>query len=518
MPRGTWALVCRDAWTFTGLHFKSMLGSLWVTVVCSGAGACGEAGNPARDGDAAGVAEAHYVRGILAAELGSRAGARFHYTQAIRLRPDHARALHRRGAEAADLETALQDLDRAVAADPLFAEALCARARVRGARGERHAALADLQRAVDLDGSVALAWSRMWPAFEDPADAVERLSEELEADPEDFFAWLARANARLAIGDEDGALEDHGAAARIEPTSGVAYLARAEIHLGAGRVAQALDELAVAVERASGSPRARELRGLCRYLSGDFTGAENDLTRALELDPRRASSAALRGFARFALGGVDDALADLLLAHELDAERMFDCGPLSLHERDLAQASRDFSRRAEGEPLAAFLLGNTRYREGLAAEAVAAYTRALELSPGFALASMHRGRARRSLGDDQGALRDFDDALAQDERLVRALCERGALYFELGEVARAQDDFERATALGPRSARAWRGAALARLEADPRRALELFSQALHFDPRDAAALRGRAAAFEALGNHPAARRDRRCARALETGA
>ena len=56
--------------------------------------------------------------------------------------------------------------------------------------------------------------------------------------------------------------------------------------------------------------------------------------------------------------------------------------------------------------------GNIRYRLGDNQGAVADYNEAVRINPNFAEAYTHRGNARDDLGDSQGALADYDRASA----------------------------------------------------------------------------------------------------------
>jgi tetratricopeptide (TPR) repeat protein len=75
-------------------------------------------------------------------------------------------------------------------------------------------------------------------------------------------------------------------------------------------------------------------------------------------------------------------------------------------------------------------------------DAVADYTRAIELDPQHTRAYNNRGNAHTSLGEVESALRDYDTALQFDPNLALAYFNRGLLRSRLGDPAQAIADLE----------------------------------------------------------------------------
>lgn len=87
------------------------------------------------------------------------------------------------------------------------------------------------------------------------------------------------------------------------------------------------------------------------------------------------------------------------------------------------------------------------------AKAVADYTQALDLDPGFAMTWHNRGLVFAALGDWRRAIDDYDQALERDPAFGTAWGSRGVAWRETGELERALGDLDRAIELEPDVAR-----------------------------------------------------------------
>jgi tetratricopeptide (TPR) repeat protein len=171
------------------------------------------------------------------------------YNQAIRLKPDYARAFCHRGVvfyqHKGDLKGALEDFDEAIRLEPDYANAFVGRSRTRRKMGDAEGALQDYKEAIRLK-------------------------------PDDSPSFNNRAIARLDMGDLEGALQDYDEAIRLKPDNAKAF----------------------------------SNRGYARYLKGDLEGALHDCEEAIRLKPDFAPAFAHRGIARRAKGDLEGAAAD----------------------------------------------------------------------------------------------------------------------------------------------------------------------------------------------------------------
>jgi tetratricopeptide (TPR) repeat protein len=183
----------------------------------------------------------------------------------------------------------------------------------------------------------------------------------------------------------------------------------------------------------------------------------------------------------------------------------------------LTEAMADYSRAIELEPKLALAWANRGYLYILLrrwTDAVADCSRSIELEAANASAWHSRGAAREKLGQYEKALADYSKALQIDPRFTPAWIDRGNLRARRGLAVEAVTDLTRAIELEPKNAVAWatRGSAYGILRR-PDKALADYSTAVRLDPRYAPAWTSRGNAHVRLGQLNAALAD--YARAIE---
>jgi tetratricopeptide (TPR) repeat protein len=167
-------------------------------------------------------------------------------------------------------------------------------------------------RALALRSHIALQRAAFAPAL---ADLDKAIGGGLPA--EDLgYAYLLRAIAHQALGDEAPAIADLRQATAIEPTLQKLYqdIGRELLH---GRPSDALDEALAADPVTAYGYLDRGTRRLGR---GQFDLAIGDFDAALAREPRLAEAFAARGEARYYKGDNDGALADLRQALDFNAK------------------------------------------------------------------------------------------------------------------------------------------------------------------------------------------------------
>lgn len=82
-------------------------------------------------------------------------------------------------------------------------------------------------------------------------------------------------------------------------------------------------------------------------------------------------------------------------------------------------------------------------------DAIAQFTRAVQIWPQLANAYLERGVSHRYLNQNDEALADFDQAIALNSNLGRAYSARGSIYRERGDSRRALQEFSRSIEISP---------------------------------------------------------------------
>jgi len=170
---------------------------------------------------------------------------------------------------------------------------------------------------------------------------------------------------------------------------------------------------------------------------------------------------------------------------------------------DMAALGKPSKRELQSE---AFKNEGYLYRKhGEFAKAIDLYTKALDITPDYAIACNGRGQAYADTGEHQRAIEDYHLAIQADPEFAKAYNNRGTSYGVLGDRERAIADFDRALELDPNFAQAYynRGR-FYKVQGENQKSVEDCDQAIEHYPGHKGALIVRGAAYSALGdNHRA---------------
>jgi serine/threonine protein kinase/Flp pilus assembly protein TadD len=141
-------------------------------------------------------------------------------------------------------------------------------------------------------------------------------------------------------------------------------------------------------------------------------------------------------------------------------------------------------------------------------QAIAEFTKAIDLDPMLALAYAYRGNAHTWNKDINKAIEDCDRALKLDPGNALAFAFRGEAFADQKEFDRAFRDLDKAIDLDPNLAVAYRNRAFAYwCKEDIDRALRDLNDALRIDPKYLIAIKDRALVYRFLGERDRAIRD-----------
>lgn len=170
-------------------------------------------------------------------------------------------------------------------------------------------------------------------------------------------------------------------------------------------------------------------RGVSKVRSQDFAGAVSDFDRHLQASPRDGEALGQRCYAKIQTQDFDGALADCTASLSSlpagppkagdvwatsPAWVYFQRGRVYRRKEDRPAAIADFStaiRLQPGYPSAYYNRALTRSESGDIDGAIADYTSAIDGDKSYAAAYNNRGVARQRKGDVQGAVADYQQAL-----------------------------------------------------------------------------------------------------------
>ena len=148
-----------------------------------------------------------------------------------------------------------------------------------------------------------------------------------------------------------------------------------------------------------------------------------------------------------------------------------------------------------------FYRAYAKYDLGDKQGAIADFNQAIAIDPQDAKAYYNRGVTKDDLGDKQGAIADYNEAIAIDPQDAKAYINRGVTKSALGDKQGAIADYNQAIAINPRNADPYynRGVTKSAL-GDKQGAIADYNQAIAINPRNADAYYNRSVAKSALGD------------------
>lgn len=213
------------------------------------------------------------------------------YTEAIRLKPDYAKAFNNRGAariQNGDLEAAIRDYDEAIRLKPEFAEAFNNRGLARHQSGDFDGAIQDFGEAIYLSPGFAKALHNRARAHLRRGDfdlAIADATAAIGIQPDFADAFHNRGNSRHFLRDYAGAVEDFNEALRLKPHDAGSLVSRGSAFFKKGNHASAVADFTEAIRLRPTWANAFTNRARARQAIGDAEGAKQDLAEAARLDP-----------------------------------------------------------------------------------------------------------------------------------------------------------------------------------------------------------------------------------------
>lgn len=146
----------------------------------------------------------------------------------------------------------------------------------------------------EFKGEILVQAGQAWLLFGDAPRAEAALSAAVDLLRSQPAVMIDRAQARAAMTDYQGAIDDLTIALTADPTNVDAYIFRASAYRYLGRLDEARRDLADALIRDPQAPEAFLERGMVHRLKGQDNAARDDWLRVLELAPNSEAAAFAR--------------------------------------------------------------------------------------------------------------------------------------------------------------------------------------------------------------------------------
>jgi tetratricopeptide (TPR) repeat protein len=212
------------------------------------------------------------------------------------------------------MQEAIEQFDRALFINPMFAEASNNRGIAYAVKGEYDRAIDDFNKALEINPKHAEAYYNRGLAYAQGKDAYDRaildFNEVLEINPRDAVAYYNRGNAYRNKGEYDRAILDINKALEINPRLAEAYNNRGGAYFMKDEYDRAIEDYNKALEINLRLAGAYNNRGMAYRDKGEYDRAILDFNEALEINPRLVEAYGNRGIAYRNKGEHDRAISD----------------------------------------------------------------------------------------------------------------------------------------------------------------------------------------------------------------
>jgi tetratricopeptide (TPR) repeat protein len=219
-----------------------------------------------------------------------------------------------------EYRTARDNYQEAINRDAHFAPAFLGRAQANLGLNPSADVSSDLDEAVNLDPKFVAAYIERgkYLAERNPSAAESDLRTALEISPDSALAYLYLADAQLAAGENDAALQSAQKANQIDMTLVPAYLALARAYMATGHSNEAISTLKTYIIYAPDDTDAFVTLGTAYNAVGDYQAAVDILNKAVDANARYGEAHFQRGFAYLNLNKANLAEADFKYAAAYD--------------------------------------------------------------------------------------------------------------------------------------------------------------------------------------------------------
>ena len=239
------------------------------------------------------ITDAYEVRGVARQNLGNAAGAIEDYDYVLSGLPNNKGLLYNRALaleQTKNFQESLNTFNHLLETNPKFDIGYTARGRLNLEMGDTINAVADAQKAIELNPASANAYIILADAamHETPpnyANALEAMDNAIKYEPRYAGNYINRSFLRYHQDDYSGAMADLDYALSLDSMNYTAHYNRALLRLEVHDFNKAIDDLDFVLQADPNDTRALFNRALLRREIGDIDEGIKDLDRLIEIFP-----------------------------------------------------------------------------------------------------------------------------------------------------------------------------------------------------------------------------------------
>jgi tetratricopeptide (TPR) repeat protein len=314
-------------------------------------------------------------------------------------------------------QQAIEYYTQAIALNPNFESAYCARGKSLIEIGDYRQAETDYQTALKINPALAIADGGLAQVYYHQKDyqaALVSCDRAIQRDRDNIDFYQCRALINKKLGDYQRILLDCKFILEHQPSDLAARWLNARTHFEMGNYQLAIFNFSQYLNLRIDHAHAHYYRGICYERLGNRSEALIDLNRAIEIEDNLAILYRRRGRILQQLGDFTGAMVDYDRAISLDP-----------------QMSQAYSNRAD-----------IYISRGDYPRALFQCNQAIHLDPQLVSAHYQRGIINTEVGNLHAALADYHRLIQINDRDIHAYIQRSWIYFRHGEYASVQTDCE----------------------------------------------------------------------------
>lgn len=404
-------------------------------------------------------------------------GAIADYNQALKLSPNNPDAYFRRSNAyflIGNLQSATSDLNKVIQLNPKNGFAYAMRCAIRLTEKDIPGAVADGEEAVRLNPNLGFAYLARGSArafLPDYQGAIADINKFIEQEPSFAHAYAVRGYSRAGLGDRKGANADFDQALKLDPNFFSIYQLRGVVRAFIwGDKPGALADLHKAsdlIKKEGNQFLYQEVQNSIKFVENPASASQQVLiepfNQAIARNPNDANAYFYRGGGYYMQGDKQNALADITKATEINpkfsvawvaqGDIFRELGKFTEARNSYDRAIKANSQWGNVSPSVAYAYrGLTNLVLGNTQAANADINQALQLDPKNAVAHGFLGMSLQYQKDYPRAIAAYEKAISLDVKLSPAINNLDLVKYELGDVAGAIRQFQRAININNTSA------------------------------------------------------------------